>query len=89
MTYDPQQQIKDLEAMLEHASATIARLEGAWRSPKAERPAGYYLVIKHGAPIRIIAHWNGRSWWFVGDIGIVAWRELPQLPAADGYGDLK
>ena len=92
--YDLHQQINDLEAMLEHASATIARLEGAWRSARKGPPmtgkAGY-LVIERETLDQYMAEPHRGIWYVIPDgeeVHVIAWRELPQLPSSDGYGDL-
>lgn len=87
-----QQQVTDLEAMLTHASATIARLEGRWRAPGAAKDNQVSLVIEQGSLSRMVAVClkdGGKEWNALGfKVKILAWHELPPIPSEEGFKDL-
>ena len=91
--YTLERQIADLEAMLSKASETIGRIEHRWRSPKAERPEGEYLVIQCETLARRVALWRHGMWvtpTLEGTkvIVILAWAELLPIPADDVFKEL-
>ena len=90
------QQVEYLEAMLKHASDTIGRLEGRWRAPEVDPGSNSegqvkVLAVVQGDPVpRVAVKYKGL--WFDREgtqLNVLAWHELPPLPAADAYGDLK
>jgi hypothetical protein len=81
------------EDMLKHASDTIARLEERWRAPGVLVEDGKRALVVQQKTLRVISceyaeDWG--SWQCQGRrIDILAWCELPAIPADDSYGDLK
>lgn len=89
---DLQQQVTDLEAMLNHASDTIARLEGRWRAPGAAKPCQRSLVIEQVSLCMMVAVCSRDGVWLrpsdCTEVRILAWRELPAIPSNEGFQEL-
>ena len=80
-----------LESMLAHASNTIARLEGRWRAPKAAKAGQIALVVEQGSLTRTVAICiaDGGQWMACSETtDIIAWCELPPIPADGSYAEL-
>lgn len=87
-----QGQVELQDGMLSFASAQLGRLEQRWRAPGAavesEMPR---LVIEQVSMRTYAAAYDGDEWWPTGcthPVKILAWQEMPMLPAVDGYKDL-
>jgi hypothetical protein len=90
-TEDLKTQVADLESMLTHASNTIARLEGRWRAPKAAKAGQIALVVEQGSLTRTVAICiaDGGQWMACSETtDIIAWCELPPIPADGSYAEL-
>ena len=89
---DLKEQNRTLESMLSLASATIARLEGRWRSPESASLGQEAIVIESGSLTACVARLKSDGFWYAckggAPVNILAWHELPALPSIDGYGDL-
>lgn len=89
---DLQSQIDTLESMLAHASNTIARLEGRWRSPGAAKDGQSGMVVEKDSLCRFVGVCvdDGGRWVISGvEYDILAWCELPPMPSAEMYAGLE
>lgn len=88
--WEMEQGAANLESMLSHASDTIGRLEGRWRSPGAAKEGVRALVIEQGTLFHHVATLQRDGhWWSRGEkMNILAWCELPAIPADEMYKDL-
>ena len=86
------QHVTDLEAMLDHASETIGRLEGRWRAPGAARAGTRAVMIEQGEPRPMVGVClaDGGMWMTPEsfEVEILAWHELPPIPSAEGFQEL-